>query len=838
MSLLSPPILLAEDSPTQAADLRMILESEGFSVDIARDGISAHDKFKSGAYVLVMTDIVMPGMTGYELCRRIKADPVGKNIPVILMTTLSDPEDIMQGLACGADNFIPKPFKPDQLLLRVRNVLANRTAMSQAKAPSLVFRLLGRTVTINQDRQQILGLLISSFEEAVRRSEDLRESQSALAAAKGEVERYARALEARVKLSEDKYRILVENASDAIFVLDLKGRILEANRKTEDLLGCLKAEILGSRYQDFVPSSSGGPAEEALLEILRKGAGEVKSHCLRRSDGSIRFVDMSISTVDIGAERVGLGIARDVTQQRREFEEHAAGEKQMIQLLDCLPVAVYVLDRDGKAFYSNPLAVELLGGGIMQVTDFTTLAETYRAYVTDSDRLYSSSDLPIVKALAGEESSVSDMQIRRPGRTIDLEVSAAPIHAADGTVAYAVAIFRDITERRRSAESLAKIQEQLLQSQKMDALGKLAGGVAHDFNNYLSVIRGSAEMLLADLRDAAHKSSVEEIITAADRSAELTRQLLAFGRRQTFVVEVIDLNEAVRNMERLLVRILPETIAVKTQLSKAVASVKVDPGQIQQVIMNLAVNARDAMPRGGTLIIETSFADLDESYAATHMAVIPGQYVCLTMTDTGDGMDASTRERIFEPFFTTKERGKGTGLGLATVYGIVKQSRGNIWVYSEPAIGTTFKVYLPIVMEAPAPRKIPPVAPVGLSGGQKTILLVEDQAPLRAVARRILGRAGYVVLEAASGEEAIRFFDGTKDPIHLVLTDVVMPGMTGPELYAILESRYRNIKVIYMSGHTEMGMGENGLLSAGTPFLQKPFTVAELTEKIQEAIHG
>ncbi len=391
-------------------------------------------------------------------------------------------------------------------------------------------------------------------------------------------------------------------------------------------------------------------------------------------------------------------------------------------------------------------------------------------------------------------------------------------------------------ETRRAYDELSQTQEQLTQARKMEAIGQLAGGVAHDFNNLLMVIMGRTELLLKDLVASDPKRPAAELILkTTTRAADLTRQLLAFGRRQVLQPRVLDLNVIVADMGELLRRLIREEIELTTMLDPALGPVKADPGQLEQVIMNLAINARDAMPQGGRLTLETANVELDALYAQHHLDTRPGPHIMLALTDTGVGMDAQTQARIFEPFFTTKGPGKGTGLGLATVYGIVKQSGGNIWVYSEPGQGTTFKIYLPRVDEPVAAQPVDPAGTAPLQG-LETILLVEDEDAVRELARDALRARGYTVLEARHGAEALQIAEQQPGPIHLMITDVVMPGMSGRVLANRLAVLQPRMKVLFMSGYTDNAIVHHGVLDPGTVFLQKPFGPAVLSHKVREVL--
>ena len=404
----------------------------------------------------------------------------------------------------------------------------------------------------------------------------------------------------------------------------------------------------------------------------------------------------------------------------------------------------------------------------------------------------------------------------------------------DPSVAAIVNNYRDVTDRRI-------LEEQVVLSKKMEAIGRLAGGVAHDFNNILTAIGGYTDLLLADLPPDDHRRhDVEEIYQAAQRAAGLTQQLLAFSRRQVLQPKVIDLNALVPEIEKMLRRLIGEDILFTTVLHPHLGNVRADPGQIEQVIVNLAVNARDAMPDGGRLTIETRNVELDAEYAVDHPTVKPGPYVMLAVTDSGVGMDEETKSRIFEPFFTTKVRGKGTGLGLATVYGIVQQTGGHIWPYSEPGRGTTMRVYLPRV-DAPADVIDHPSDPAPETlRGSETILVVEDEAPVRAVTRQLLERNGYTVLEAPDGAAALALVDGAAGSrdIDLLLTDVIMPGMSGRELADKLKARRPNVRVLFMSGYTDDAVVRHGMLEPGLAYLEKPFRPPVLLKKVRGVLQS
>ena len=425
---------------------------------------------------------------------------------------------------------------------------------------------------------------------------------------------------------------------------------------------------------------------------------------------------------------------------------------------------------------------------------------------------------------------------RRDGEYRHMAVRAVPVRDASGNVREWVGTHTDITEQVETEEQLRRTESQLLQAQRMEAVGRLAGGVAHDFNNILTVITSASQVLLDALPESSEAhADVVDIDQAAKRAAYLTRQLLAFSRRQVLQMQVVSLNAIVTDVETILRRVIGGDVELHTRLAPNLGTVRADPGQIEQVLMNLAVNARDAMPTGGHLTIETTNVDIGDEYAGDHLGVEPGAYVALVVSDTGQGMDAMTRAQIFEPFFTTKGPGKGTGLGLSTVYGIVKQCEGTIWVYSEPGKGATFKIYLPRTTES-ADVAFSPVAPAAeaMHGGE-VILLAEDEIGVRVHSARVLRRAGYTVLDAADGAAALSLAHGWNGPIDLLITDMIMPGLGGRALAERVTERYPSIAVLFMSGYTDDEVVRQG--GAGVPaFLQKPYTPTMLARKVREVL--
>jgi PAS domain S-box-containing protein len=538
-------------------------------------------------------------------------------------------------------------------------------------------------------------------------------------------------------------------------------------------------------------------------------------------------------------------LIKEIEKLRRRFNKFESLEKKSKQaenslreseekyrkILENIAEGYYEVDLAGHFTFFNDSVCrilgytrnELMGMNNRNYTDPKNSKNLYQAF----NHVYRTGD-----PFKGFEWEI----IRKDGTIRSVEASVSLIRNPKGEPTGFRGIVRDITEQKEAGREMIALQEELRQSQKMEAIGRLAGGIAHDFNNLLTVISGNCQLSLLDLKEGDPlRRSIEEIRVASDRASSLTRQLLAFSRRQTLNFMILDLNDILRNLDKMLHRVIGEDIELIYLLSKDIGKIKTDPGQVEQVILNLALNARDAMPKGGKLILETANAEIDDEYVQAHIGVKPGRYVRLSVSDTGAGIPPEVRERIFEPFFTTKENGKGIGLGLSTVYGIVKQSGGNIWVYSEPGYGTVFKVYFPRA-EEPVEVWSEKVKEIETLYGGETILLVEDDEAVRKLAMQILRKQGYKVLEAKHGGDALLISKKYQDLIHLMVTDVVMPGMSGRELAENLLATRPEMKVLYISGYTDNTIVHLGVLEPEIHFIQKPFTMEALAKKVREVL--
>jgi PAS domain S-box-containing protein len=865
------PILVVGGSPSHAERLRFLFEGHGYAVTVAGDGAQALAAARDRPPSVVITDTAMPGMDGYALCQAVKSQERLKDTPVVLLTSPASPLDMIKGLESGADNFIPKPYDEAYLVSRIRHILSNRRLReTQGAEAGLAIDLAGQNHVIHSERRQLLDLLLSTYEQALRTNAELEERQKearhsylslrglygvaeALNRADSERDVVEKALERAMELPGVRAGWISLREGESGFVLAaarglppalqaagaLEGSCLCRRRllageldRVTNILECERllkpaGDTLGLRYHAAVPLWIG----DRVLGLMNLAGPE---------EGLFSEDDLSIlygvgNQIASGLERVRLhqhleeevakrtaALTAEIAARERAQAELAEALREGQSIMETVPDVLYTLDLDGKLVKWNrrlESATGLSAASLRNSPLAALVAEEERSALAEAVRdAYQ-------KGLA----ELTAHLLTRDGSVIAYGWTAAPLKDAGGQVVGLTGVGRDLSEHRR-------LEEQLRQSQKMEAVGQLAGGVAHDFNNLLMVITGHGELMRRRLgEDDPRRRGLEEMLRAAERAAALTHQLLAFSRKQVLNPSVIDLNAVVADMDKLLRRLIGEDVELVTSLAPGLGSVRADRTQIEQVVVNLAVNARDAMPRGGKLTLETANVELDDGYASADIGVRPGPYVMIAVSDTGLGMDEATRARIFEPFFTTKEPGRGTGLGLSTVHGIVKQSGGEIWVYSEPGRGTTFKVYVPRSSERAAlvrPRPASAEAP----RGSETVLLVEDDEPVRALVCEALEEHGYAVLRASNGGEGLLVAERFEGPIHLVVTDVVMPDTTGPELAERLATRRPEIRILFLSGYTDDAIVRHGLLAPGMSFLQKPFTPQALARRVREVL--
>ena len=642
------------------------------------------------------------------------------------------------------------------------------------------------------------------------------------------------ALKQALRAAAERHRIrtlahlaaIVESSSDAIFSRTLEGEITSWNPGAERMFGYSASEAIGANVASLVAPES-APFVPGVLDRIRAGHSvtQLGLECLRK-DGTRFPVLLTVSPMRdaTGVIFGAASVLHDITE-RREFQAAlSASEAEYRSTFDEAPVGIAHATLDGRLIRANARMLSMFGieGQAPGQVDFESVTHPEdRGLDRDAGRnLY-----------AGriQRHVVEKRFLRADGTYFWGHVTTSLHRGPDGAPLYFISMIEDVTGRR-------SLEEQLNQAQKMEAVGRLAGGVAHDFNNLLTAILGFAELTMEQLApDDAKRDDIQQILNAAHSAASLTGQLLAFSRRQILAAEHLDLNGVVDGTRALLQRVIGEDVTLRTNLRAGGCPISADRGQIEQVIMNLAVNARDAMPEGGTLTIATGILEHDAAFVAAHRGASPGTHATLTITDTGTGMEPAVLAQIFEPFFTTKEQGKGTGLGLATVYGIVKQSGGYISVESTPGEGTTFVVSLPY---APGESVAEPAAaaPTPSGGGSETVLFVEDQQEVRDVVRRALESRGYHVLEADGGEAALELMARHDGPIHLLLTDVVMPAMSGRELARQVAGRNPSVRVLYMSGYTGDAISRGGVLEQGIDFIRKPFVPDQLAARVREAL--
>jgi PAS domain S-box-containing protein len=776
-------ILAVDDKPANLIALERALASVPARIVKATSGEEALAVSLRHQFALAILDVQMPGMDGYELAEILLADPATARTPIIFVTAAySDEAHLFKGYGAGAVDYMVKPYDPAILVSKVN-----------------VFLELAR---------HRFGL-----EDAV--------------------EERTRALRA----SEARYRTLFETMAQGVVYQDATGRIVEANPAAQRILGRSGPELLG---RDSVDSAWAAIREDGhdfpghehpAMVALRTGqpVRDVVMGLQRPGDGSPVWINIDATPQFRPGEREPHQVYTtfsDITARREAERKVEASERALRTVFESIEDGILVIDADTFSLQLANGGMGRLLGRPAPLHPGSPLAELLPAEHLGRLRAHA--------ALRQEgASSILDLPIRRSdGTEAVADVLLAPIDLRGRRCL--LVVFRDMTERRREERERERLQAELYQAQRMESIGVLAGGVAHDFNNLLSVILGYVGLAIdSEDTSATTREDLVEVKKAGERSAELTRQLLAFGRKQVLQRVPIDLNHIALGVEKMLRRIIGEDITLSFELGDALWIVRADPGQVEQIVKNLAVNARDAMPHGGTLRITTENIEIDRALSARHPELAPGSYVRFTISDTGHGIDADTLGRIFEPFFTTKARDKGTGLGLSTVYGIVKQSEGYVFCESEVGRGTAFRVYLPRV-EGVAPVSVRPAPLAGeIRGGTETVLVVEDADPVRSLAARALDAAGYRVLTAIDGVDALRTSAAWSAPIDLVLTDVVMPRMGGDELATRLAEFRPESRVLFMSGYTGSIFRRDGHSEPQPHFVEKPFRVDDLLRKVR-----
>jgi PAS domain S-box-containing protein len=627
----------------------------------------------------------------------------------------------------------------------------------------------------------------------------------------------------RTAAEDDRlFRSVVESAPVGVVVVDREGVIAFANSEVETLFGYAQGELAGQPLERLVPMEVRTAHTTMRAQLLAahgaRSMGAGRDLVGLRKDGVEIPVEIGLRQIDSGGNHYVVATVADIRERQRTEQVVLERDERFQALIE----ATF----DGISISQDGVLMEV-NEGYARIFGYTTAAELAGKAVLDLVAEESTDEMR--RRLSEQiEGSYDLVGKKRDGTKVWLQATTR-MHRVGGRPSRVTAM-RDMTEQRL-------LEQQLRHAQKMEAVGRLAGGIAHDFNNLLTVIQSYASLLISEAAgtNAPHEE-LEEIQRAAEAATTLTRQLLTFSRQQVIEPKVLTVDKIVSGAHKMLKRLIGEDVELEIKLAPDGGRIRVDPGQLEQVIMNLAVNARDAMPEGGRLLIETSNVEMSEQFLREHVPARAGHYLMLAMSDTGAGMSEETRAHIFEPFFTTKEAGKGTGLGLATVYAIVKQSGGFIWVYSEPGHGTVFKLYFPLVDD---PAEISgPTRAAGAARGTETVLLVEDSAAVRAVTRQLLERQGYTVLEAPDPRMAIAIASSHRGTIHLLLTDIVMPGMSGRALAEQLSKARPKMKVLYTSGYTDDTILRQGVIDGSAAFLQKPFTPEMLLRKVRSALRS
>jgi PAS domain S-box-containing protein len=820
-------VLLADDDLTQRKLGQLALTNAGFEVIVAEDGEAAVRLARERKPDAILSDVLMPRMDGFAVCKAIRADPNLARVPIVLLSAhYLEEEDRALASRFGASRYVSRTEGFDEVVRVVLEAIDSPVADLVAPPPDDLQAEYLRRVAHQLERQATIGA-------GLARQVSLQ--ATALSVLEGLSDSLSRQLDPESALGDTLAEcldtaglsvgtILLRGAGDELTVKAHVGSAIQQDWEAHSKL-FLRAMDRGGL---LIPSAEASREGEELLAALGVASALVVPIIAR--DESLGILLLASSRLDLpGTESASfVRAARSVSMQLgqalalgRAFSKLTSVEQRYRALLDNARDAIAVLTPEGVILEANRGWERVMG-----VPRARLVGRNIANFAPEDMKSTRMSEFGDAIAQGGGSVTLTTLQ-RPDGSLVQVELSRSAVQV--GGERLVLSVGRDITDRLR-------LEEQLRQVQKMEAIGNLAGGVAHDFNNLLSVILSYTSFVLDQLKPGdSMRADLEEVRRAGERSVDLTRQLLAFSRQQVLQPKVLDLNPILMGMEKMLRRLLGETVELSMLTFSPVGKIYADPGQIDQVVMNLAVNARDAMPNGGKLSIETADADLDAAYAAKHHGTTPGPYVMLAVTDTGMGMDAATRARIFEPFFTTKEKGKGTGLGLATVFGIVKQSGGHISVSSKPGKGTTFKVYLPRTEESTQIRLSMGPSAVVLRGSE-TVLLVEDDEQVRNLARAILGRSGYHVVEAQNGGEAFLVCEQHEGKIDLLVTDVVMPRMSGKQLAERLVPLRPGMRVLFMSGYTDDSIVHGGVLDADVAFLQKPITPDALLRKVRQVL--
>ncbi len=814
-------IMVVDDVPANLKLLSEIIAGHGYHVRPASSGQLALRSVAAETPDLILLDVRMPEMDGFEVCRRLKSDAKTSSIPVIFISALGDSEDKIRGFEAGAVDYITKPFHPSEVLKRIETHLSLR-------------RLQQRLEDQNRRLQQEIVERARAEEELIRHRACLEELVSERTADLSQEVRKRREAEEKLREKAHFLQTLMDAIPNPIFYKDINGRYRGCNTAFERYLGRQRCEIIGASVYDISPRELADRYYEMDSALLRQGGVQIYESSLRYADGVLRDVIFSKATyTDANGNLGGLvGVILDISERKRaETKIREANERFRSVLRAATAYSIIGTDTDGVIRIFNEGAERMLGYRAEEIIDKAT-PELFH----DPDEVAARAaemeikpgfEVFVAAARNGETETREWTYIQKDGSRLTVSLTVTAMLSEKGVLTGFIGIARDITLEK-------KLEQQLIQSQKMECVGLLAGGVAHDFNNLLTPILGYSELLMAAFPedDPRHKR-LQQVKEAAERAKDLTRRLLAFSRKQIIELKPVDLGDVIRHFQNILRRTIRENVAINVVISPTLGKIRADAGQLELMLLNLSINAQDAMSDGGQMTIEARNAELDQGYTALHPELAPGPYVMLAVSDTGHGMDEKVMEHIFEPFFTTKELGKGTGLGLSTVYGIVRQHGGSIHVYSEKGHGTVFRIFLPRLTDATATLDPPVQLPETAPHGAETVLVVEDNDMVRTLACEMLKTLGYRVLAGENPDRGIELVREYQGSISLLLTDVVMPGMNGRELFEMLGRIRPDLKVLFMSGYTSDVIGHQGVLDEGVDYIQKPFSLQLLSEKVR-----
>jgi two-component system cell cycle sensor histidine kinase/response regulator CckA len=772
-------VLLVEDNLPDARLIREMLrepESDHYVLETAGRLSDAITLTRKAQFDIVLLDLGLPDSQGLETLTAYLES--GAEIPVIVLTGLADDAMSVQAVERGAQDYLVKGRIDGPKLLR-----AIRYAISRAG------------------------------QESKRRQAD-----------------------EALKTSEKRFRDIADHAQEWIWEVDAEGKYTYASAMGERMLGYTPEEILQKHFYDgFHPEDRESLKAGAFAAFAAKQPFRDFINRNRHKDGHTVWLSTSgLPLLDEKGNLLGYrGVDTDITERMGVERELKESKSLTDAVVDNIPLMIFLKEAtDLRFLLFNRAGEELLGYDrkeFLGKNNLDLFPPGQAAQFMANDREVLDGELGFLD-IPEEPVMTAKKSVRL------LHTRKVCIRGGNGDTKYLLGVSEDITERKRGEEEKSRLQAQLQQAMKMEAVGRLAGGIAHDFNNLLTVIIGSVELALMRFASSdPAKGLLVEVNKAAERAALLTQQLLAFSRKQIIEPKVLNLNDLISDLNTMMVRLIREDINIQILPGKDLGAIKADSGQLQQVLVNLVVNARDAMPGGGKIVIETANVDLDDGYCALHPYVTPGRFVMLSVSDTGHGMSDEVKAHIFEPFYTTKTKGKGTGLGLATTHGVVKQAGGSIEVYSEVGIGTTLKIYLPRVEEK-ASQLVRDEKSTEWLGGTETVLVVEDEEILRGLCVRILDGLGYRVFQAGNGDEAIALATGYGERIDLLLTDVVMPGMSGAELATQLVLHHPETRVLFTSGYTENAITHHGVLKEGVSFINKPYTPSALAKKVREVL--